>query len=836
MTLINRETYQRLIASALSVSIDRSSRSAGTGGVVSEVEMEFRFKPFYPQLRHTPVVHHRIKEFMRTRVPGGEKSYITVDDTVEIYDNFRRIIHNDDLSATIQRKQRLDFYDNEPFALRGTISREDTLSTTPEGERGTKPKLVRKRQRTRIPFSGFIIDLTRVENKDGSGETDFEIELEVPNFRSTTYEEVHRMLLLLFRVYRSTNRPYTVNMYSMIANFFSATLAYSSSTQYQRPSGRGGDFDDNLLSRTRGLKMQDLVYGGIVGPKYHYSVTPKADGNRAVIIFHTTGLWLYIPSGTLNLLISTRDFTDLHGTILDAELIPHINRIGEEAKSYQYLLFVFDCLAISSNFAKGTNLVQEEDHKTRMEAAQRVVSEVSAVFDKLTDPKLVAIRTKSFIYFNNAGQFFDAMERITDRTNVGILPYKTDGYVFTPRNTRAIPFPNIHKIPIDKRVLTDYPEIVKWKDKNQLTIDFVVDTKNEQLLSWSKGKLVPFTFGSLGFTSGVGEREHVDWPKFRKLKITKDVVCECAWSTTGSSGFYPYRLRHDKYKPNNIEVANVNFKEILRGITLETLLGKNTDLLRTYHNRVKASLLDTAVSHISSPTILDLGTGRGGDVHKWKSSGVRRVYAVEPNPDNYTELQQRMREFGSSLDYQLINCGAEETETIRRTIGEEVKVDIITSMLSATFFWKDDQMLQKVVNTIKQFSRVGSLFLIFTLNGQLMDEMVQPSLREGAIFQSPMKLGEYTFDFHEDSAAGGEEADSIDRRERTGKRYTVSIPGTIVGIGQVEYKVYLNMLTKLLEPEFKMLTHEIADKEQFLPTPYLLVTKMFSSAIYERLT
>jgi len=800
MSLLDQSVFDGLIREANKTKSYSVSNTSSTGPITSSAaELEFRFRPFPPRTTHLPVVHERIYNFMKKKI--SENLFETITDVVELYDNDVRKILTTDFNPLYQRKIKIEEYENKSYALKATVSREDNLVTTFALPKSAKPKLVRKRERTRIPYEGVFLDLTRVSVGD---ERRFEIEIELPNF-DIPYEVVVRILRLIFRVYRMTNVIYDISIYQMVAKFFNETLSIEAKASMQT-----GEFYDNVLSRTRGLKMQDLVYGGIIGPKHQYSVTPKADGERAIIMFHYTGLWAYIPSGTLVCIIMSNKFSALHGTILDCEYIPPENRTVVKDRVYGFVFTVFDCLALASNFSTGSTLVQDEDHMTRMQAAQVNLDQVSDIL--AAHRNLVVIRTKKFCYFNSAEQFFDAMTRVSSLQ----LPYKTDGYVFTPRNTRAIPYAMIHTIPLTKRNLSDYPDIVKWKPSDKLTIDFIVDVEGHRLLSNSRGSLVPFAFRDFD------AEDNVAWQEFEEMNVTKDIVWECNWK---DNMFHPYRDRYDKAKPNNLEVAIDNFKELLRGISFDTLLGRTDALLRSYHNRVKSDLYDIAITRHAGPTILDLGSGRGGDLSKWKAVKVKKVYAVEPDINNIDEFYKRLADI--KVNCEVINCGAEDTQEIANHLLDD-KVDIITSMLSGSFFWKDDEMLGKVAGTIKEFSKKGSLFIIFTINGQLMDEIIEPTMREGVPFLSPMKLGVYTFDFHEDSRPKDV------TEQTTGKRYSVSIPGSIVGENQIEYKVYLDLLTKLLTPEFELVTHQIADEEQFLPAPYIIVTKMYSFAIYER--
>ncbi|GAG79842.1 unnamed protein product, partial [marine sediment metagenome] len=113
-----------------------------------------------------------------------------------------------------------------------------------------------------------------------------------------------------------------------------------------------------------------------------YSVTHKADGQRKLLVFHTTGIWLVMSPYSLNR-ISKKIIPTLTGTILDGEYIP-INKRLEGAPKTNIWYLAFDCLAWNND-----NSIQKQRHGNRMNHAQVVTD--------LFKSNLLYINTKNFI-------------------------------------------------------------------------------------------------------------------------------------------------------------------------------------------------------------------------------------------------------------------------------------------------------------------------------------------------------------------------------------------------------------------------------------------------------
>ena len=106
----------------------------------------------------------------------------------------------------------------------------------------------------------------------------------------------------------------------------------------------------------------------------------------------------------------------------------------------------------------------------------------------------------------------------------------------------------------------------------------------------------------------------------------------------------PVRCRPDKPQANSYEIVQHNLYKAVPGTVFD---GRGCYMMRKYHNAVKKRML--AVS--SNAVLLDIGTGQGGDVPKWKRALM--VHCVEPNVSCADEIISR---YGRVANITMHNC------------------------------------------------------------------------------------------------------------------------------------------------------------------------------------
>lgn len=89
--------------------------------------------------------------------------------------------------------------------------------------------------------------------------------------------------------------------------------------------------------------------------------------------------------------------------------------------------------------------------------------------------------------------------------------------------------------------------------------------------------------------------------------------------------------------------------KIINGIGIPTL--------RYHHNKIKTELLNI----LPKSTLLDIGSGKGGDIHKWYHLKFKKIYAVDPILDlrqhskNVVEIRDYVQNIYQLIDYNSVS-------------------------------------------------------------------------------------------------------------------------------------------------------------------------------------
>jgi hypothetical protein len=297
----------------------------------------------------------------------------------------------------------------------------------------------------------------------------------------------------------------------------------------------------------------------------------------------------------------------------------------------------------------------------------------------------------------------------------------------------------------------------KWKPPVQLTIDFYLQRMTSRELSDRNIEVNPDQYYYLTMVGGDRSRDKkVDMSIFRGdydnpyigyIKLDSNTieedgepidgrVVECEWDKdVPDPDFYPIRIREDKIRPNNYYPAAISvWQDINDPITRDSIEGINLKIMRKYHNEVKFDLLK---SFEPGATILDIGSGRGGDILKWRSLGFKNVYALEPNSETLETFQSRLKKDMENNKkkkdpspyprVEILNYGAEKYKNINNKLNEDkVVLDGIVSFFSLTFFPKDKKTYKNLLKTISLIPP-GGKFVGIVLSGEKVKNLLDTS-------------------------------------------------------------------------------------------------------------
>ncbi len=379
----------------------------------------------------------------------------------------------------------------------------------------------------------------------------------------------------------------------------------------------------------------------------------------------------------------------------------------------------------------------------------------------------------------------------------------------------------------------------KWKFPSLITIDFtlkklsLVDNESNkityQLLSlYDNYKLDRFSLTKLE-NKGEDNDDPLYIIKFNsndlldgyKTTELENLVVECSFDISNYK-WIAHRIRFDKNPSdsNYITVAISTFADIMNRRTLPELVHKvssirlgesipldsaesqprgeaerpdvlpgpelteppqRTDCLKNFRkvsNLIKGLLVEKYSN--SKKIILDIGAGKGGDLPKYQKYGIKKLYAVEPSQTNIDEFKERLQKtYKSLLDkVQLIYAKGEEKDKIQSFISD--KLDIIFMFYSMSFFFKDKETLQNLIDLV-----------VFNLTDD--SNVFSGTMMEGSLIEDTLLLNnEIKKECYDIKAVSVQENKVFDQQ------ITIDYKGTETATFQLEYLAYYQELERLL--------------------------------------
>ena len=231
-------------------------------------------------------------------------------------------------------------------------------------------------------------------------------------------------------------------------------------------------------------------------------------------------------------------------------------------------------------------------------------------------------------------------------------------------------------------------------------------------------------------------------------------------------------------------------------------------------NEIKRNLINR---YCKEKTVLDIGSGKGGDLNKYDSVNVKKVYLTEPNEENIKELKERINSTSVKNKSVRENIGGEESDKIKTVINE--KVDVVNMFFVLSFFYSKKEMLEKLVDTIDNSLKEDGYFITTFLDG----------LRISKILQVEPKLITPCYSV---------KTVDYDQKRIYGNEITIDLKGTPTATLQTEWLIYINELARLLSTrgiyieeikEFNELVNvsELKDDEKYL-------FSFYSSIVFKR--
>lgn len=303
-------------------------------------------------------------------------------------------------------------------------------------------------------------------------------------------------------------------------------------------------------------------------------------------------------------------------------------------------------------------------------------------FCKLANENLFndAFVPKEHIFFENYETFIEAMVKINDISRFNYLNH--DGMIFT--------------------LSGEYNDkVFKWKNKD--TIDFLYSDNSLKITQISQGKL---EYIDSGFSLLCSNND--------VLQGADGLIIECIVDPKEKKA-RAVTLRYDKKFPNSLKVLSSVIESIKnKNKTKDIFKGEpGIILMRAYHNDIKRKILKNLKG-----VIVDVGTGRGGDLSKWKH--LEKVFCIEPDATNLDIMKNRLKEINSLNNIEIIQHKA--TILGNRNLFPKKSIDAVTCFFCLNLMLEED--LNQLLRDSSEILKKGAFFVFIAVSKKLMKEAV----------------------------------------------------------------------------------------------------------------
>jgi hypothetical protein len=300
-------------------------------------------------------------------------------------------------------------------------------------------------------------------------------------------------------------------------------------------------------------------------------------------------------------------------------------------------------------------------------------------------------------------------------------PYEKDGLIFVPAKE---PYPKTRK----------WPSLLKWKPEHLNTIDlYSVKEGNDWLLythapAPAQPKNTPKKQVSNVLFDAILESN----PKVQTFKAQFDdldpstgmlvpyqtnTVIEYAWNFDVAQ-FRPIRTRHDKTiagHGNFINVAMDIWDSIHNPVTFDCLvrLTKMSNVkyyngMRYAHNRIKEELYKNYT--FPGASLLELCSGKGGDLNKWKKARLSRVDGYDIDQKSVQEAVARSNGDKNKC-FRVLDLGIPDANSIVKSNAPCNGYDVSACQFAIHYFLRSKETFDNFIKILDENLKVGGYFI-----------------------------------------------------------------------------------------------------------------------------
>jgi len=144
--------------------------------------------------------------------------------------------------------------------------------------------------------------------------------------------------------------------------------------------------------------------------------------------------------------------------------------------------------------------------------------------------------------------------------------------------------------------------------------------------------------------------------------------------------------------------------------------------MRRYHNYIKRQLIETFAYKADS--LLDLASGKGGDLQKWIDNKIRRVDGYDIHEPSVMEARRRLLDARTQAQNISVTFTVKDLSRDVLPKNENGQYDVVTSMFAFHYFFKSYETLDTIITTIDNNLKVDGIFVCCLFDGSRVEDKI----------------------------------------------------------------------------------------------------------------
>lgn len=716
---------------------------------------------------------------------------VSIEGIESIKKHWLNVDNDNSLSYTIMEKKRLEIYDLENYDLRFSISQEKAYddknnyirNNLINDDKNMKYYRFKNRYSFNTSDGYFRYDLT--ESKSSSGLTfkksgtintlpTYEIEMEYIG-NSNNVDDIFQKMVsnigILLQYHQKSN--YLVKkdeIYNILSGYNYLT----------ETSNNGKAFSSivvnpfTLLREHMDIKNPDNIIN-------NYSVSYKADGQRNFLFVSKTGM-MYLINNKFHVRKIGYEDKAWSNSLIEGE--------------YVYELGLFLAYDMLFNNGKDIRKLNYISYDSKMNTRIKNMSQfISDYLEKINDNKEKYIKITSKKVLIGKDIFKLANDLWINRD---MKPFNSDGLIFTPINVpylknkltgKIFKWKPVHLNSIDFMIKTEKnngKEIINIDtDEEGNTIKYkictlFVDGGNSKNIVFNPPKMDDNISRAMIPLSTNNNMMAIDPFTGRIEEFNDGQIIEFVYNKNSKYYWKPIRVRHDKISGNYVTIANNNWYSIINNISINAITTGNMDWMSIsqtsvtsvsninknqdnkgletqsnnvyyvekkdgirsnmakFHNDIKSQLFQQVAP--GGGKILEFGSGKAGDIHKWRASKYAEVVGIELFMNNIKQANERYKNMKGNkpkmtfilgsygeLIYPDFDAALSENgkKIMANVMSSKYSFDTVSCQFSIHYLFKDEISVRKVLQNVTDSLKIGGYFIGTTFDGERVFNMLK---------------------------------------------------------------------------------------------------------------